>query len=132
MTFLKCERCGNIITTLQSSGIIPQCCGEPMKQLLPGIIDGKLEKHVPVIKVINAVSDGRKAAAVVVEVGTIPHPMGEEHYIQWIILETNLGFLVHYLNEYDQPCAVFPLTEDEKPVAAYEYCNLHGLWRTEM
>ena len=132
MTFLKCERCGNIITTLQSSGIIPQCCGEPMKQLLPGITDGKLEKHVPVIKVINAVSDGRKATTVVVEVGTIPHPMSEEHFIQWIILETNLGFRVHYLNEYDQPCAVFPLAEGEKPVAAYEYCNLHGLWRAEI
>ena len=132
MIFMKCERCGNIITTLQSSGIIPQCCGEPMKQLLAGITDGSVEKHVPVIKMIRGTRDGSKARAVIVEIGTAPHPMSPEHYVQWIILETNLGFRVHYLNEYDPPKACFPLAEGEEPVAAYEYCNLHGLWRAEM
>lgn len=124
LTFLKCERCGNIITYLQSSGVIPQCCGEPMKQLIPGITDGKVEYHVPSVK-----TSGRD---VCVRIGANDHPMSAEHFIQWIILETENGFRVHYLNPSDEPAAEFKLNRGEKPIAVYAYCNLHGLWRTEV
>ena len=132
MKFMKCEMCGNIITHLKDSGVIPQCCGSPMQQLVPGIIEGAGEKHIPVIKIVTGTIDSRRARTIVVEVGEYLHPMSPDHYVQWIILETNKGFRVHYLEPTDQPRAEFLLSPDEDGIAAYEYCNIHGLWRTEM
>lgn len=123
-TFLRCERCGNIITYLQTSGVIPQCCGEPMKQLIPGITDGKVECHLPDVK--------ENSRELCVRVGKQDHPMTPEHRIEWIILETTDGFRVHFLTPADEPAACFGMGRGEKPVAVYAYCSLHGLWRTEV
>lgn len=121
MKFYVCEHCGNIIEYVKDAGVPVMCCGEKMKEMIPGTSDGAVEKHVPVIKV-----DGRK---VTVEVGSAAHPMLDAHYIQWIVLETEQGMQRKYLNPGDAPKAEFMLSDSDKVVAAYEYCNLHGLWK---
>ena len=121
MKFFVCERCGNIITHLKSSGVGVFCCGEKMKELVPGTSDGAAEKHVPVIKT--------QGNLVTVEVGSVAHPMVPEHFIEWIVLETEKGYQVSNLKPEEAPKASFALTEGDKVVAAYAFCNLHGLWK---
>lgn len=121
MTFYKCAHCGNIIAHINDSGVRCHCCGEEMKPLLPNTTDAAGEKHVPVISI-----DGN---TVTVTVGSMEHPMLEVHYINWIILETEQGRQRKMLKPGEKPAAVFALAEGDKVVAAYEYCNLHGLWK---
>ena len=120
MKYYVCEHCGNIIEYMKESGIPVMCCGQKMTELVPGTSDGAHEKHVPVVKA--------EGDTVTVEVGSVEHPMTEAHYIQWITLETTKGVHRIKLSCADKPKAVFRLTEGEAVVAAYEYCNLHGLW----
>ena len=120
MTFYRCAHCGNIIAHIQDSGVRCVCCGEEMQPMVPNTSDGAGEKHVPVIR-----TEGRK---VTVEVGSVEHPMLDAHYIGWIILETRQGRQRKTLRPGDKPRAEFALTEGDEAVAAYEYCNLHGLW----
>ncbi|MCR4908593.1 MAG: desulfoferrodoxin Dfx [Lachnospiraceae bacterium] len=120
MKFYKCEHCGNIITKLNDSGVPVVCCGEAMKELIPGSSDGAHEKHVPVVSTQGNI--------VKVQIGEAEHPMLEAHYIQFIALETTGGFQIRYLKPGDKPAAEFVLAEGETVVATYEYCNLHGLW----
>ena len=122
--FYICEHCGNIIGKIQDSGVSVVCCGQPMKQLVPGTVDASLEKHVPVVTV-----DG---SAVKVAVGAVEHPMLPEHYIMWVYLQTNMGGQRKVLQPGTAPVAAFALAEGEIPVAAYEYCNLHGLWKADI
>ena len=121
MKLYKCEICGNIISPVKESGVPVMCCGRKMEELVPGTSDGAAEKHVPVMK-----QDGNK---VVVEIGSVEHPMVDAHYIEWIILETEKGVQRRNLNPGEAPKAEFILAEDDKVVAAYEYCNLHGFWK---
>ena len=107
---------------LKDSGVPVVCCGEPMKQLIPGETDASLEKHVP-----DAV---QKEQVVQVQVGRIAHPMTPEHRIEWIVLETQQGFSVRRLRPGDAPEALFALPDTETAVGAYAYCNLHGLWQS--
>ena len=123
MTFYKCNHCGNIIAHLVDSGVRCSCCGEEMKAVLPNTSDGAGEKHVPVISV--------NGQTVVVTVGSVEHPMTDAHFIQWVMLETKEGRQRKTLNPGDKPIAAFALTEGDSVVAAYEYCNLHGLWKSE-
>ncbi len=123
MLFYKCEHCGNMIAHIYDSGVRCVCCGEEMKPVVPNTSDGAGEKHVPVITV-----DGQ---TVTVTVGSVEHPMLDAHYIQWIMLETKEGRQRKTLKPGEKPVAVFALTETDSVVAAYEYCNLHGLWKTE-
>lgn len=92
-----------------------------MKEIIPNTTDASAEKHVPVIKV-----DGRH---VVVEVGSVAHPMVDVHYIEWIALETDKGNQRKKLKPGDAPKAEFALLEGEKVIAAYAYCNLHSLFK---
>lgn len=121
MTLFKCEHCGNIIAYLKDSGVRVQCCGEEMKPLVPNTTDAAGEKHVPVIAV-----DG---TTVTVTVGAVEHPMLDAHYIEWILLETKEGRQRKTLKPGEKPVAVFSLADGDEVVAAYEYCNLHGLWK---
>ena len=123
MKFYVCGHCGNIIIYAKNAGVPVICCGEKMKELVPGTTDAAVEKHVPVIK-----TEGQK---VVVEVGSVTHPMIAEHYIEWIVLETEKGYQKVDLKPEEAPRAEFALTESDKVVAAYAYCNLHGLWKAE-
>lgn len=122
--FYKCETCGNIIVKLADSKVPVMCCGKPMAELIPGTTDAAVEKHVPAVTV-----EGNK---VTVKVGSVEHPMLEEHYITFVVLETCKGFQIKNLNPGEKPEASFVLAEGECPVAAYEYCNLHGLWKAEI
>ena len=122
----KCEKCGAMVKILEDcncEGCGIKCCGEEMKVLVPNSVDAAVEKHVPVIK-----TEGQK---VVVEVGSVTHPMIAEHYIEWILLQTDKGIQKKWLKPGDDPKAVFALSEGEKVIAAYEYCNLHKLWKAQ-
>ena len=121
MKFYICEHCGNIIEYVKESGVPVMCCGQKMTELVPGTSDGAQEKHVPVVRV-----EGDK---VIVEVGALEHPMVDAHYIQWIAIETTKGSQRVKLEYTDKPRAEFKLGDDAELVAAYEYCNLHGLWK---
>ena len=118
--FFVCKHCGNMIGLLHDAGVPMMCCGEKMVELVPNTTDAAQEKHVPVATV-----EGNK---VVVNVGSVDHPMLDEHWIQWVYLETDKGGHRKVLSPGEKPNVVFALTEDEKPLAVYEYCNLHGLW----
>lgn len=121
MKYYVCEHCGNIIEYVKETGVPVMCCGQKMTELVPGTSDGAHEKHVPVVSI-----DGDR---VIVEVGSVEHPMVEAHYIQWIAIETTRGSQRVKLEYTDKPTAEFRLVDGEEFVAAYEYCNLHGLWK---
>ena len=121
MNFYKCERCKNIIINVKEEKVPVSCCHELMKLLVPNTVDAAKEKHIPVITKIDN--------TVIVEIGSIPHPMIDVHYIEWIVLETNSGYYIKHLNPGDLPKAQFNLEDDEKILAAYEHCNIHGLWK---
>ena len=122
MEFYICQHCGNLITFLDNKGVPVMCCGQKMPQLVPGTVDASLEKHVPVVTV--------EGQTVAVKVGAAEHPMVEEHYITWIALETRQGCQIKYLAPGQKPEAVFTLAGGDELVAAYAYCNLHGLWKS--
>ena len=121
MKFYRCDHCGNIITFVKSAGVPVMCCGQKMTELVPGTSDGAAEKHVPVVSV--------EGSTVTVQVGSVEHPMLPEHFIEFIAIETKQGSQIKYLQPGEKPVAVFALSEGDKLVAAYEYCNLHGLWK---
>lgn len=121
MKFFVCETCGNFVGMVKESGVPMICCGKAMTELVPGTSDGAADKHVPVPTV-----EGNK---VIVEVGSTAHPMAEVHYIEWIAIETEKGAQRKVLKPGEAPKAEFILTEDDAFVAAYAYCNLHGLWK---
>ena len=123
MKFFICEHCGNLVGVINDAGVPMMCCGQKMTQLIPGTVEASVEKHLPVVTV-----DGDK---VKVEVGSVAHPMAEEHSILWVYLQTDKGGQRKNLKVGEAPEAEFSLL-DEKPVAAYAYCNLHGLWKTEI
>ena len=121
MKFYQCSHCKNIITYVDNKGVPVMCCGEKMQELVPGTVDAALEKHVPVVE-----KDGNKVS---VKVGSVTHPMLEEHYIVFIAIETKHGSQIKYLKPGEEPAAEFVLADGDEFVAAYEYCNLHGLWK---
>lgn len=121
LKFYVCKHCGNVITYVHNAGPVVVCCGEDMTEIKANTVDASAEKHVPVVTV-----DGN---TVTVAVGSVEHPMTAEHFIQWIYLETEKGVQMKYLTPDSKPVAVFEV-KDDKAVAAYEYCNLHGLWKT--
>lgn len=122
--FFVCETCGNLVNLMLEGGGTLVCCGKEMKELVPNTVDAAVEKHVPVVEI-----EGNK---VTVKIGSVTHPMTEEHYIQWIYLETKEGVQAKCLQPGEEPKAVFVLNEGNEVVSAYEYCNLHGLWKKEV
>ena len=122
--FFKCEHCGNVIQKVVDSKVPVVCCGEKMKELTVNTVDASVEKHLPVV---TRLDDCR----IKVEVGAVPHPMTEEHHIAFIYVETENGGMRIDLPHTGKPEAVF-CTCTDKPVAVYEYCNLHGVWKTEI
>lgn len=120
--FFKCNHCGNVIVKVVDAGVPVVCCGEKMEELVPNTVDASGEKHLPVVTVLDNNS-------IKVEVGSVHHPMLPEHHISFVYVETENGGI--QVNLKDKPEAVVYLGE-EKAVAVYEYCNLHGLWKTEL
>jgi len=119
--FLRCEKCGNIVAAVKESGVPVMCCGQAMKEIVAGEVDAAKEKHVPVYTI-----EGNK---VIVNVGEVEHPMQNEHYIEWISIQTKQGNQRKALNPTDKPEVYFLISDDDEIEAVYAYCNLHGLWK---
>lgn len=120
--FYKCRHCGNVIQKVVDSKVPVVCCGEKMEELIPNTVDASGEKHLPVVTLLD---DNR----IKVEVGSVPHPMLPEHHIAFIYVETDCGGI--RIDLTDKPEALL-CTCPGKPLAVYEYCNLHGLWKTTL
>ena len=121
--FYICEKCGNIVGMIHNGGVPMMCCGQKMAKLEAGVVEASHEKHIPVVTV--------EGNTVRVNVGSVTHPMSEEHHIAWIYLQTNRGGQRKCLDVTGAPEVVFALA-DETPVAVYAYCNLHGLWKADI
>lgn len=121
--FFLCEHCKNLIGMIHNSGVPIFCCGEPMKLLEANTESDAKEKHLPIVKI--------NRNEVIVEVGGTFHPTTENHSIRWIYLQTEKGGQRKGLLPDELPRAIFALEKD-KPVAAFAYCNLHGLWETKL
>ena len=124
LKFFRCAKCKNIVEVINGGDAVITCCGEAAKAINPNTVDAAVEKHLPVVSV-----DGN---TVTVSVGSVTHPMLPEHFIGWIYLLTNKTLYRTELDITGAPEAKFVLADGEKPVAAYEYCNLHGIWKTEV
>lgn len=121
--FYICEHCGNLIGMIHDAGVPMTCCGQKMTELVPGTVDASKEKHIPVVNVKNN--------TVEVTIGSVNHPMVEEHNIAWVYLQTDRGGQRKCLKVGSDPVVTFALC-DEKPISVYAYCNLHGLWKTDI
>lgn len=119
--FFRCAHCGNIVAFVKNSGVAIKCCGEDMKEIIAGVTDASKEKHIPVIE--------RSGNIVKVSVGEVTHPMTDEHYIEWISIQTKFGNQRKCLKPTDKPKAQFALLEGDEVECAYAYCNLHSLWK---
>lgn len=124
MKFYQCKVCGNIATLLfEKKDHSLHCCNQHMDEMYPKTNDGPSEKHVPVVNICNQIAK--------VQIGSIEHPMTQEHWITMIVLKTNQRIQIVHLNHFDKPMAEFLLRENEKIQNVYEYCNIHGLWKKE-
>ncbi len=121
--FYSCSKCGLLVKTIHDSTITPVCCGVKMDELKPNTVEASGEKHIPAVTV--------EGSTVTVNVGSVDHPMQDVHYIEWVQLITEHGSQRKHLTPGQAPKVVFTLV-DEKPLAVYAYCNLHGLWKTEL
>ncbi len=118
----KCNICGIITEIIHNGNGSLVCCGKPMNLIEENTVDAAVEKHVPAVE---KTADGIK-----VVVGSVPHPMTEEHYIEWIeVIVGDTCVCQKYFKPGDAPEAFFPVKSEEFTVRAY--CNLHGLWKAE-
>jgi superoxide reductase len=121
--FYICPICGNIVEMVNDTGVNPDCCGQEMEELIPNSVDASGEKHVPAVQLGDGFAE--------VNVGSVNHPMEEVHWIEWVQLVTDSGSYRKYLNPGQAPNVKF-LLGDERPIAVYAYCNLHGLWKQDL
>ena len=124
--FFICKHCGNMVGLINNKGVPLVCCGEKMTELVPNTVEASVEKHLPVVSVA-----GDSFGTVVIQVGSALHPMTDEHNIAFVYVETERGGQRKCLKTGEEPKAVFTFVDD-KPIAVYAYCNLHGLWKTEI
>ncbi len=115
----KCDLCGNIVEVLAGAAGALACCGEDMKLLKENTVDAAVEKHVPV--------SSDSSEGLLVNVGSVDHPMTDDHYIEWVELISGDTTYSVFLNPGDKPQVCFPALEGDLTVRAY--CNLHGLWK---
>lgn len=116
----KCSICGNIVEVLHPGVGELICCGQPMELLRENTVDAAQEKHVPVMEMTET--------RVKVKVGSVPHPMEETHYIEWIEVMADGRVYRKFLKPRDQPEAEFEVKAET--IEARAYCNLHGLWKS--
>ena len=121
--FFVCKRCKNLVSMITSSGVPLYCCGNEMTNMEPIYTEEGAKKHQPVVK--------RDGDVIKVDVGSVEHPMAEDHAISWIALVTNRGLYRKFLIPNAAPKVAFHIT-DELPICVYSYCNLHGLWKTQL
>lgn len=121
IAFYRCEICGNIVDLIKNGGGQLVCCSKHMAKLEANSTDAAQEKHVPVVEI----KDGK----IYITVGSVEHPMIEQHYIEWIAVVTDKGVERVTLLPGEKPQAVFT---DKGNSIVYAYCNLHGLWKLEL
>ena len=121
--FFTCKHCGNFVGLIYDGQVPMICCGEKMQEVEPHTAEASTEKHLPVVTV--------NGENVNVKIGSAPHPMGEDHYIQWVYVETDRGGQRKAFKPGETPEFNFKVVDD-KPVAVFAYCNLHGLWKTQL
>ena len=119
--FFICQHCGNIVAMIRDKGVPIYCCGEEMHALIPGATEASGEKHIPVYAV--------EGNTVHVTVGSVAHPMTQEHYIEWVCLETKRSIQYAHLDPDDKPNAKFSICHGDEVRAVYAFCNQHDLWR---
>lgn len=119
-----CRHCGNLVEALHETGVEIHCCGEPMELVGANTTDAAQEKHVPACTV--------NGSTVEVQVGSVEHPMTEEHHIGWIWLQTEKGGQRRKLSHTEAPKATFTVAPGDKAIAVYEWCNLHGIWKADL
>ena len=121
--FFLCKKCGNMIGLIKDKGVPMVCCGEKMTELVPNTVEASAEKHLPAVTV--------SAGAIEVQVGSVAHPMEEAHNIAFVYVQTERGGQRKCLSPGEEPKLSFAFVDD-KPIAVFAYCNLHGLWKTEV
>ena len=121
--FYICPHCGNLVEMVNDAGVNPVCCGQKMAALVPNTVEASGEKHIPAVTIQDGI--------VTVNVGSVDHPMEEVHYIEWVYAKTEKGGQRKFLKSGETPYVTFHLGDD-KAVAVYAYCNLHGLWKAEV
>ena len=121
--FFICKHCGNLIGLIDNHGVPMVCCGDKMTELKPNTVEASVEKHLPAVTVSKN--------TITVKVGSVLHPMTAEHNITFVYVETELGGQRKCLKIGAEPKLSFSFSND-KPIAVYAYCNLHGLWKTEI
>lgn len=121
VAFYRCEICGNMVGLIKNGGGTLVCCGQNMTKLVPNTTEAAIEKHIPAVE--------KKDGKLSVTVGSVPHPMTEAHYIEWIAVVSQKSTVRIALSPSEEPKAVF---EDKGPCEVYAYCNLHGLWKVDV
>ena len=116
----RCNICGNIVEVLHTGVGQLVCCGQPMERLTEKEKEEGLEKHVPVIE--------KTEKGILVKVGSVPHPMEEKHFIEWIEVIVDGRYCRKFLKPGDKPEAEFQISGEN--ISAREYCNIHGLWKS--
>lgn len=123
LKFYKCKICGNVVAKLVDSGAPLTCCGQAMEELKPNTVEAAVEKHLPVLTLKNGVAH--------ISVGSVAHPMEDAHYINFIAVETDKGYKIASLSPHTLPeTNIF--VGKAKVLNVFEYCKLHGLWKTEV
>jgi superoxide reductase len=121
MSVYKCERCGNIIQVLHGDQCKIRCCAQDMVWIKPNTVDAAQEKHIPVIE--------KSGDNIKVKIGSVPHPMEDDHFIEWIQLLADDVYCSAFLKPGGAPEKVINIEGDN--LSAFAYCNLHGLWKGE-
>lgn len=121
--FYFCETCGNLLFATIASGITPYCCGQEMTLLHANLMEGKGEKHLPVVEHIDC-------CTLHIRIGSELHPMSKEHGIRFICVKTDKCAIIRYLREDETPDVIIKC--DGIPMTVYAYCNIHGLWRKDL
>ncbi|MCM8900673.1 desulfoferrodoxin [Caldicoprobacter algeriensis] len=122
VAFYRCEICGNLVELINRGGGELVCCGQPMTELKPNTVDASVEKHVPAVT--------RKDGKLYIQIGSVPHPMIPEHYIEWVAVVSDKTMQRIALTPGQEPKAEVVDTGEE--VDVYAYCNIHGLWKAEV
>ncbi|MBQ4053937.1 MAG: desulfoferrodoxin [Clostridia bacterium] len=115
MKIYQCKECKKVLVSKEELKL------DGWVELIAGTTDAAVEKHVPVVT--------KKCKQVKVDVGSVAHPMTEEHLIEWVLVETEQGYQIKYLKAGDAPVCEFSIAGGDKVVGVYAYCNLHGLWK---
>lgn len=121
--FFRCKHCGNLVGLINNAGVPMTCCDEPMEELVANSVEAATEKHIPEVSVHDRL--------VHVQIGSVIHPMLDEHYIEFIYLQTEKGGQRKCFKPGETPSVMFVLDHDA-PVAVFAYCNIHGLWKTDL